>query len=351
MEQPEADPRAIESAEAVRNAITNACIYGLSGTNKEITETEGEEKTKLPKLLAYSNKTIAHANLMFSTLIDPIDFNLVEAKDLGLTPPEDSQRGNVLYKTDVTKVGDVHIFKFPNRDTNPYLNGISAGLHRIFSGKPSTNVDIRFHCKPKSEPIIMDELVYNFTPPISRYEYNNIKELADQMKNFAEHQYPSYELDFLFPEKEKLLQFYLFPERMDSKKLFSSIYSSEYSQEVKYIADAKNIGGFDVLTVGHDINKIRNFLDDVSTKQHKIGFAYPTSADAELYLANELTKDPTAQIVGIGKANINGQDFYIYTGADREGIKIKEPEKNTVAQKITSLIKTPGLEPVPVGNR
>ena len=50
MEQPEADPRAIESAEAVRNAITNACIYGLSGTNKEITETEGEEKTKLPKL-------------------------------------------------------------------------------------------------------------------------------------------------------------------------------------------------------------------------------------------------------------------------------------------------------------
>ena len=123
---PEIGPN-IENATVVRDAVISAFANGVSGTNSEIPPVDFDSderktrRTRVASLLGYTNHTAQHAKIFLNTLIAPREFDLVDARQLGMPMLGESERSNVLFHQEKTNRGELSIFTFPSAMTSPFI--------------------------------------------------------------------------------------------------------------------------------------------------------------------------------------------------------------------------------------
>jgi hypothetical protein len=329
-ENPEIDPSKMESAEVIRNGVISALVNGVEGTTKDIPDIEAQKasKYKLQLLLKYSSETTHHARMLAGALASPRDFRLVDAEKLGLPADPEAQSGNVIYQEENAPIGKIHSYQFPTEITSPYLNPFQR--HKSLNETFSPDVQIRLEFYAKNGKVKQGKLDYRFNPANPPWPVGNPEALAVELKRRGKESYPTFwDTELLYPHKHSLLTFHYFPERMDPNNLHAKILSSPYEQMTTYVKDAEKKNGFDVLTVAY--NKKAIMLDTQKSLATERDPDNRSFCQARLMLYESIREDPSFQIIGIGKVKIDGQDFYIYTGADKGGISVPEKEQSRIA--------------------
>ena len=317
----------------LREDILTVFSDGINGTVTPIPDIEKSEKGRhrLEEVLGYTDNTRHHLRTIALTLMSPEEFDVYykerrNGKDWELDRIE---HGDVLTEHRKTKHDTLDFYTFPMRRIH--------GSYDLLNDANET-LDLS-----RQEIFNIKEIIYRLTyiygNPFSIL-YNNSTSAEQKRKDFdlfADGAFLPNSFDtMLAPYKKFLLNFYAYGAQQNPKELYKNLFQSlTESGFTSSIKDAKTVNGFDVLTV--EMNKDENLI---MTKKDLDGSRNPASKlryEAEILRLESLKENPTVDIVGVGKIPIGDHWYYLYTGADQGGCKVKEPSRFSIASLIPRL--------------